>query len=96
MFPRSGVDAYLVRKREASLRVGSVNPPRRVSGAITLYPCSIEVLGHPASHGTADLMIDTNDVAMTRVVLTADLLVALHRQIGQKLSDIRLVSEVDR
>jgi hypothetical protein len=40
-------------------------------------------------------VIDTNDAADTHVVLTADLLLALYRRIGHKISElpIRLVTE---
>jgi hypothetical protein len=70
-----------------------VTPPHSVTEATTLYPCSIDVIGHPASHGTADLLIDTNDVAITRVVLTADLIVSLHRALTDKRTRLHLVTE---
>ena len=59
---------------------------------ITLYPSGIDVVGHPASHGTADLLIDANDTT-TRVVLTADLIVALHRALTNKRTRLHLVTE---
>jgi hypothetical protein len=58
--------------------------------AITLYPRDIHVTGHPARHGVADLqiVIDTNDTVNTHVIMTADLLLSLYRQIGHKLADL--------
>ncbi len=64
---------------------------------ITLYPCSIQLTGHPAQHGLADLTltVDTNDTHLTRVVLTMDQLLDLHEQLTRKLAELpfHLVSE---
>lgn len=68
-----------------------------MSDEITLYLRDIRITGHPPRHGVADLqlVIDTNDTVDTHVILTADLLLALHRAIGQKLAEfpIHLVTE---
>jgi hypothetical protein len=65
--------------------------------AITLYPRDIHVTGHPAQLGVADLclVLDTNDVADTHVIVTTDMLVDLYRRIGRKISElpINLVME---
>ncbi len=57
-----------------------------------LYPCDIHVQGQPSAHGIADLIIDTNDITDTRVVLTADLIVSLYRQLGERFP-LHLVTE---
>ena len=61
------------------------------------YPGDIHVTGHPAHRGVADLtlVVDTNDVHDTHVILTTDLLLDLYRRIGAKVSElpIRLVTE---
>jgi len=62
-----------------------------------VYPTTITVTGNPAQHGTADLALtlDVNCTNDIHVVVTAEQLVALHRDIGHKLTSIpyRLVSE---
>jgi hypothetical protein len=67
---------------------------------IILYPREIHITGHPAQHGIADLrlVVDTNDVADTHIILTTDLLLALYRRIGHKISElpIHLVTEDDQ
>lgn len=61
-----------------------------MSQPIALYPRDIHVTGHPARHGVADLhlVVDTNDTVDTHVILTADLLLALHRSIANKLAEL--------
>jgi hypothetical protein len=65
--------------------------------AITLYPCSIRLTGHPAQRGLADLALtfDTNDMQDTHAVITTDQLVDLHEQITRKLAELpfHLVSQ---
>lgn len=65
---------------------------RSLGMTINLYPRDIHVQGQPSSHGVADLIIDTNDTTDTRVVLTADLIVSLYRQLAQRMP-VRLVTE---
>lgn len=60
-----------------------------------VYPSSIAVEGNPSQHGLADLrmVIDGNRPdSEIHVVVTASQLAALHQAIGEKLSNIHLVS----
>jgi hypothetical protein len=58
--------------------------------AITLYPCSIHLTGHPAQHGLADLALtfDTNDPHDTHIVVTTEQPLDLHEQISRKLAEL--------
>lgn len=60
-----------------------------------IYPRDIRITGNPSQHGTADLALtlDVNHPEDIHVILTADLLVSLYRQAGEKISElpIRLV-----
>jgi hypothetical protein len=65
---------------------------RSLTPAVSLYPTDIAVIGQPSAWGTADLVIDTNDVTLTRVVLTGDLVTSLYRQLAARLP-LHLVTE---
>jgi len=49
-----------------------------------LYPCSVEVIGHP-SRGVLDVLLDVEKAEVTRVNLTTDLAWILYRKLQSKL-----------
>ncbi len=64
--------------------------------AITLYPCSISVTGHPANRGIADLAltlaVDVNSTSDYHIVCTAEQLVKIRDDITRKLDGVHLVA----